>query len=69
MSNLSLADSTSQFGVDPSDTKRELAQVKREAKRIGDLLLQRDKELEGLRKENFNLINRCRNTLAAKPTK
>ena len=69
MSNLSLADNTSQFGVDPSDTKRELAHLRREAKKLSDILLQRDKELEGLRKENFNLINRCRNTLASMQTK
>ena len=37
--------------------------VKRELKRVNDGNIEKDKEIERLKKENFNLVNRCRNGL------
>ena len=31
--------------------------------KIQDLMTDKDKEIEKLKKENFNLINRCRNNI------
>ena len=52
---------------DPNDVKKEILMLKKEAKKLGEQGLDKDKEIEKLKKENFNLLNRLRNsTLSGK---
>ena len=43
--------------------KKENNMLRKELKKISEIMGDRDKEIEKLKKENFNLINRCRNGL------
>ena len=46
---------------DPNDIKRELLMVKKDIKKLEERVGERDREIEKLKKENFNLINRFNN--------
>lgn len=66
MSNVSLLGPPSFLGDDtPSDIKKEVLMLKKELKKTYEQMTEKEKEIERLKKENFNLVNRCRNTLAA----
>lgn len=43
--------------------KRDMLSMKKEVIKYNAMLQEKEKEIEKLKKENFNLINRCRNQL------
>ena len=47
----------------PAELKKELILARKEAKKLQEACAERDKELERLRRENYNLAARCRNKL------
>lgn len=47
----------------PAELRKELILARKEAKKLQDACAERDKEVERLRRENFNLAARCRNKL------
>ena len=38
--------------------------MKRELKKLNDILLNKEQEIDKLKKENINLLNRCRNQIS-----
>ena len=40
--------------------------VRKEFKKLNEEIIDKDKEMEKLKKENTNLLTRCRNNLASK---
>jgi hypothetical protein len=46
-----------------SEMKKEMLIMKKELIKVNGIIVEKDKEVEKLKKENFNLVNRCRNTL------
>lgn len=53
-------------GGEVVELKREMTMLRKELKRVSEEMEEKNREVEKLKKENFNLINRCRNTLATK---
>ncbi len=45
----------------PEIQRKEISMLKKELKRICDIADEKDREVEKLKKENYNLINRYRN--------
>ena len=45
----------------PDLLKKEVSMLKKELKRVSDVLGEREREIEKVKKENYNLINRYRN--------
>ncbi len=43
--------------------KKEVVMLKKELKKFNEIMIDKEKEVEKLKKENFNLLNRCRNYL------
>ncbi len=48
-------------GGNPDLLRKEISMLKKELKRVNDIMGERDREIEKVKKENYNLINRYRN--------
>ena len=57
--NLKMTDSDNIMEV-----KRELTMMRKDVKRLTESGAEKERDIERLKKENFNLINRCRNGMS-----
>lgn len=61
MSNTTTSIMQETLDFNPDLQRKEISMLKKELKRICDIADEKDREVEKLKKENFNLINRYRN--------
>ena len=61
-----LTSSMSGVTHNPSEMKMEISMHKKEVKRLNEAIGEREREFERLKKENANLLNRCRAGLSSK---
>ena len=61
MSNATTSIMQETLDINPDLLRKEISMLKKELKRICDIADEKDREVEKLKKENYNLINRYRN--------
>ena len=61
MSNATTSIMQETLDINPDLLRKEISMLKKELKRIYDIADEKDREVEKLKKENYNLINRYRN--------
>jgi uncharacterized protein YlxW (UPF0749 family) len=59
----SLKHNESETAQNSLDLKKECGMLRKELKKLSQMICDKEKEVEKLKKENFNLLNRCRNNL------
>ncbi len=61
MSNTTSSIMQETLEFNPDLLRKEISMLKKELKRVSDFAEDKDREVEKLKKENYNLINRYRN--------